>query len=73
MTAPATLAYLAISAIVATPAIARVTSLTELTTANATACDGASFAKPAVGQTDKLIGDYTRHRAGVVTALSSCR
>jgi len=73
MIAPATLVDLAIGAIVATLAIARVTSLPELTAAIATAGDGASFARPAVGQIDKLIGDYTRHRAGVVTALSGCR
>lgn len=73
MTAPATLTYLGIGAIVATMAIARVASLPELTKEIATACDGASFARPAVGQIDKLIGDYTRHRAGVVTALSGCR
>ena len=73
MTAPTTLAYLAVGAIVATLAITHVASQPELTTANGTACDGASFTRPAVSQIDKLIGDYTRHRAGVVSALSGCR
>ena len=73
MTAPGTLACLAIVAVIATLAVARVASFPEPKTAITTACDGASFARPAVGQIDKLIGDYTRHRAGVVTALSGCR
>ncbi len=73
MTTPGTLACLAIGAIVATLATAHVASLPEPTTTIGTACDGASFARPAAGQIDKLIGDYTRHRAGVAAALSDCR
>ena len=73
MTAPATLACLAIVAVVATLAVARVPSFPEPKTAITTACDGANVTKPAVRQIDKLINDYTRHRAVVAAAFSGCR
>ena len=73
MTTPGALACLAIVAVIATLAVARVASFPEPKTAITTACDGANVTKPAVRQIDKLINDYTRHRAGVASALSGCR
>ena len=73
MTAPGTLACLAIVAVVATLAVARVPSFPEPKTAITTACDGANVTKPAVGQINKLIDDYTHHRASIAAALSGCR
>ena len=73
MTAPGTLACLAIVAIVATPAVARVASFPEPTTAITAACDGANVTKSAVRQIDKLIDDYARYRSGIAAALSGCR
>ena len=73
MTAPRTWTCLTIVAVVATPAVARVASFPESKTAITTACDGANVTKPAVGQINKLIDDYTHHRASIAAALSGCR
>ena len=73
MTAPRTWTCLTIVLVVTTLAGARVASLPEPRTAIATASDGANVTKPAVGQINKLIDDYTHHRASIATALSGCR
>jgi len=73
MTATGTLACLTVVAVVATLAVARVASFPEQKTTITTACDEANVTKPEIRQIDKLINDYTRHRAGVAAALSGCR
>ena len=65
--------YLTIITIFATLAVARVSSFPEPNLKTAVVCNEAKSTKPAVGQIGKLIGDYTRHRAGVAAALSGCR
>ncbi|MDP6565681.1 MAG: hypothetical protein QF578_12710 [Alphaproteobacteria bacterium] len=71
MNTPSTVACLAIVAVFATVAIARVASLPDPDAPISSACEGAGAARQEDRRVSKIVGDYARYRAGVAGALSA--